>query len=538
MCVKEDNNRQIDAQILMSYTATHLLRGLLFIVAFVLLDWASYLHPMYGLNITPWNPSLALGLVFWSRVGWRAAIPWFIAILISEVLVRGQPATLPMTLALSSMLTLGYGVMAEALRRNIAGDILHDRRRLLLWLAIVVVGTLITSSIYILMLYLSGLIPVGDWLVALARFWIGDCVGIVVTMPFFWLLLDGRNRLRSLLPHWETAGYGLLAVVALWISFGLGGTGEFQYFYMLFLPIVWAAARDGVPGAALAAFMLQAGIIVAVHWHNLVAVTVFELQLLAAVLAFVGLFIGAIIDEKQRVSDELRRTLRLAAAGEMAAALAHELNQPLTALSTYGSACQQLLERNGDVERLRDTIGRMVSEAHRAADVVRRLRDFFRTGATRLESVVLTELISTTVAKFSGKAQSLGVELAVESIPACTLLADRLQLEVVLRNLLDNALDAVSEQPVGSRRICIQAKTADKRCVRVRVEDSGPGLSAGMAEHLFEAFQSSKASGMGLGLAISRAIAEAHGGDLVVETAESGVFVLTLPTEGTCDDAP
>ena len=521
----------------MSSTATYLFRGLIFVVAYVLLDWASYLHPMYGLNITPWNPSLALGLVFWFRVGWLAAIPWFFALLISEVLVRDQPATLPMTFALSGMLTVGYGIMAETLRRNITGDILRDRRRLLLWLAIVVACTLITSSTYIFMLFLSGLIPVGDWLVALARFWVGDCVGIVVTMPFFWLLFDGRNLLRSLLPHWETAGYGLLAAAALWISFGLGGTGEFQYFYMLFLPIVWAAARDGVPGAALAAFMLQAGIIIAVHWHNLVAVTVFELQMLAAVLAFVGLFIGAIIDEKQRVSDELRSTLRLAAAGEMAAALAHELNQPLTALSTYGSACQQLLERSGEVERLRDTIGRMVSEAHRAADVVRRLRDFFRTGATRLEQVALTELIGTTVAKFSSKAESLGVELAVEPIPACMLLADRLQLEVVLRNLLDNALDAVSEQPIGQRRICIQAEMADKRRVRIRVEDSGPGLSAGMAEHLFEAFQSSKASGMGLGLAISRAIAEAHGGDLAVETAECGVFVLTLPMEGASDDA-
>lgn len=524
-------------KITMSFTATHLLRGFIFVVAYVLLDWASYLHPMYGLNITPWNPSLALGLVFWFRVGWMAAIPWFIAILSSEILVRGQPATLPMTLALSGMLTLGYGVMAEALRRNIAGDILHDRRRLLLWLAIVVVSTLITSSVYILMLFLSGLIPVGDWLIALARFWIGDCVGIVVTMPFFWLLFDGRNRLRNLLPHWETAGYGLLAVAALWISFGLGGTGEFQYFYMLFLPIVWAAARYGVPGAALVAFMLQAGIIIAVHWQNLVAVTVFELQLLAAVLAFVGLFIGAIIDEKQRMSEELRRTLRLAAAGEMAGALAHELNQPLTALSTYGSACQQLLEQNGDMECLRDTIGRMVSEAHRAADVVRRLRDFFRTGATRLESVALTELISSAVAKFAGRAQSLGIELVVDPVPACTLLADRLQLEVVLRNLLDNAFNAVSAQPASARRICIQAKTEERGLVRIRIEDSGSGLSAGMAEHLFEAFQSSKASGMGLGLAISRAIAEAHGGELVVETAEGGVFVLTLPTEGLSNDA-
>ncbi|MDH4283800.1 MAG: ATP-binding protein [Gallionellaceae bacterium] len=517
--------------------ASYLLRSLLFIVAFVLLDWASYLHPMYGLNITPWNPSLALGLVFWFRVGWIAAIPWFIAILTSEILVRGLPATFQMTLALSGMLTLGYGVMAEALRRNIAGDILYDRRRLLLWLTIVVVCTLVTSSIYILMLFLSGLIPVGDWLVALARFWIGDCVGIVVTMPFFWLLFDGSKRLRSLLPHWETAGYSLLVVATLWLSFGLGGTGEFQYFYMLFLPIVWAAARDGVPGAALVAFMLQAGIIIAVHWHDLVAVTVFELQMLAAVLAFVGLFIGAVVDEKQRVSNELRSTLRLAAAGEMAGALAHELNQPLTALSAYGSACQQLLERGGDVEHLRNTIGRMVSEAHRAADVVRRLRDFFRTGATRLESVALAELIGTIVAKFSDKAQSLGVELVIEPIPACTLLADRLQLEVVLRNLLDNALDAVSGQLATPRCIRVQAKVAEKGLVRIRIEDSGPGLPAGMEGRLFEVFQTSKATGMGLGLAISRAIAEAHGGDLDVETAKGGVFVLTLPVEGVNNDA-
>ena len=537
MCAKEENSHQIDTQITMPLTATHFLRSLLFVAAFVLLDWASYLHPLYGLNITPWNPSLALGLVFWFRVGWLAAIPWFTAILISEVLIRGQPATFSMTLVLSGMLTLGYGIMAETLRRNITGDILYDRRRLLLWLTVVVVGTLITSSIYILMLFLSGLIPVGDWTVALVRFWVGDCVGIVVSMPFFWLLLDGRNRLRTLLPRWETAGYGLLAAAALWVSFGLGGTGEFQYFYMLFLPIVWAAARNGVPGAALTAFMLQAGIIVAVHWQNLIAVTVFELQMLAAVLAFVGLFIGAVVDEKQRVSDELRRTLRLAAAGEMAGALAHELNQPLTALSAYGSACQQLLERGGDAERLRDTIGRMVSEAHRAADVVRRLRDFFRTGATQLESVALTELISATVSKFVGKAQSMAIELVVDPVPACTLLADRLQLEVVLRNLLDNAFDAVSEQPAGCRRIRIQSRTVEKGFVRISIEDSGPGLPAGTAEHLFEAFQSSKASGMGLGLAISRAIAEAHGGNLVAETANGGIFVLTLPTEGLGNDA-
>jgi two-component system sensor kinase FixL len=514
-----------------------LLGGLVFVVVYVLLDWASYLHPMYGLNITPWNPSLALGLVIWIRAGRLVAIPWFAAILIGEVVIRGLPATLPLTLALSGVLTVGYGIMAEVLRRHSEGVILHDRRRLLSWLAIVVTGTLVTSTIYISLLHFTGLIPVGDWGVALVRFWVGDCVGIVVTMPFFWLLLDGRVRLRELFARWETAGYALLAIAALWVSFGLGGEGEFQYFYLLFLPIVWAAARQGVPGAAIAAFILQAGIMVAVQWQNLVAVTVFELQLLGAVLAFVGLFIGAVVDEKQRVSTELRQTLRLAAAGEMAAALAHELNQPLTALSAYGSACQQMLEQGGNDERLRDTIARMVTVSYRAADVVRRLRDFFRTGATRLERIALAELTGSVTAQFADKAAGQGVELVAAPMPDCVLLVDRLQLEVILRNLIANAFDAVQERPAGQRRIAIAAEVAEGDTVRIRVADSGPGLSAAKVLRLFEAFQSSKSSGLGLGLAISRAIAQAHGGDLVAMAAEGGVFVLTLPIEEKTDVA-
>jgi two-component system, LuxR family, sensor kinase FixL len=509
-----------------------LLGGFAFVVVYVLLDWASYLHPMYGLNITPWNPSLALGLVIWFRIGKLVAIPWFAAILIGEVLVRNLPATLPLTIALTGVLTLGYGIMAEVLRRHADGEILHDRRRLLSWLIIVVAGTLVTSCIYISLLFVSGLIPIGDWSVALVRFWVGDCVGIVVTMPFFWLLLDSRTRLQALCNRWETAGYAVLAIAVLWISFGLGGEGEFQYFYLLFLPLVWAAARQGVPGAAIAAFILQAGIIVAVQWQNLVAVTVFELQLLGAVLAFVGLFIGAVVDEKQRVSNELRQTLRLAAAGEMAAALAHELNQPLTALSAYGSACRQMLEQGGNEERLRETISRMITESYRAADVVRRLRDFFRTGATRLERIALGRLIDYALTQIEDKVVLQGVELVIATMPDCTLLADRLQVEVVLRNLLANATDAVLERPAGQRRISIAAELVDGDTVHIRVEDSGLGLTAAKVSRLFEAFQSSKSSGMGLGLAISRAIAQAHGGDLIAEAGDGGVFVLVLPIEG------
>lgn len=516
----------------------HLFQWLAFVLAYVALDWASYLHALHGLNITPWNPSLALGLVCWLRYGRLIAIPWLVALLLGEIVVRGLPAPLLTTIALSGSLMLGYGAIAEALRRSLtAGEVLTDQRHLLSWLVIVVAGTLVTSTFYISLLRAADLIPVGDGGIALARFWVGDSVGIIVTMPFFWMLLAHGDRLRDVLFRWETAGYGMLAVAMLWIAFGLGGSGEFQYFYLLFLPLVWAAARQGMVGAAIAAFLLQAGIIVAVQWLNLIAVTVFELQMLGAALAFVGLFIGVIVDEKQRVSAELRQSLRLAAAGEMAGALAHELNQPLTALTAYGMACEQLLQQGETGEGLRETIRRMVAECYRAADVVRRLRDFFRTGATRLEPIEIVELLATATTPFTLKARQQGIELITDPAPPCRLLADRLQLEVVLRNLLSNAFDAVAEQPSGQRQIRVSVHLENPGRVCVRVEDSGPGVTEAMAARLFEAFQSSKTSGLGLGLVISRAIAEAHGGSLVAEVTDHGLFKLLLPTEGYGEDA-
>ncbi len=507
-----------------------ILYSIAFVLAYVALDWASFLHPLYGLNITPWNPSLALGLVFWLRVGRGAALPWLLAIIVGDLVIRGMPPSVPAMLAASVVLVLVYGAMGETLRRVIHGDFLLGRRHLVRWLVVVVLGTLVGSIAYVLALTLSGQISVRDWSVAFIRFWIGDAVGIVVTMPFFWLVVSSWRRLLTLFG-WETAAYTSLSVAMLWVAFGLGGQGEFQYFYLLCVPLVWAAARQGVQGAAICAFVLQAGIIAAVQWQNLVAVTVFELQMLGMVLAFVGLFIGVEVDEKQRLGHELQQTLRLAAAGEMAAALAHELNQPLTALGTYGAACELLLDQNADPGRLRDTILRMVGESRRAAEVVRRLRDFFRTGATQLERLPLRDLVKEAVAQCIEKATARNVDLLVDEVPEGGLLADHLQLQVVLRNLLDNAFDAIDARSEGRRYVGI-AVVVSGGMATIRVRDSGRGLTSAQADALFEPFRSSKSSGLGLGLVISRAIARAHGGELeAVATRTGGLFVLSLPIE-------
>ncbi|MYN39747.1 histidine kinase [Duganella sp. FT109W] len=512
-----------------------------FIGLYVLFDWATYIDPLYGLNITPWNPDPALGLVCWLRYGWRAALPWFIALLLGEWLVRGMPAGLPLSLLLSLWLTLGYGLLGVALKRTFgSGGVFDSRHRLFQWVLIVVVGTLLNDVVYMSLLSLAGLIPPGEWVAVVLRFGIGDMVGVLVSMPLIWMLssADGRQRLRQTVWHYETLGYLALAIAVLYLVFGTIETSEFKHFYFLFLPVIWAASRQGLYGTALMVFVLQLGIGGLVKWNNAVNIEVPELQMLDAMLALVGFSLGIVVDEVRQVSNDLKQSLRLAAAGEMAAALAHELNQPLTALSAYGKACEFLIERNDGGqggEMLKSAVQRMIAESGRAAEVVRRLRDFFRTGAMKLEPVDAGQLVSSVSQQFFTPLRQHGVVLQVEDMPARAMLADRLQIELVLRNLLANALDAVQERPEGGRRITVSAQLLDSKkhgkgsCLQLSVEDSGKGVSPALLARLFEPFVSSKATGLGLGLVLSRAIMEAHGGSLWAEVGDHGIFRMALP---------
>jgi signal transduction histidine kinase len=509
-----------------------------FIGLYVLFDWATYIDPLYGLNITPWNPDPALGLVCWLRYGWHAALPWYVALVLGEWLVRGMPAGLPLSLLLSLWLMIGYGLLGVVLRRTFGqGGVFDSRHRLFQWVLIVLIGTLLNDVVYMSLLSLVGLIPPGEWAAVVLRFGIGDMVGVLVSMPLIWMLssAEGRQRLRQTVWRYETLGYLALAICVLYLVFGTIETSEFKHFYFLFLPVIWAASRQGLYGTALMVFVLQLGIGGLVKWNNAVNIEVPELQMLDAMLALVGFSLGIVVDEVRQVSNDLKQSLRLAAAGEMAAALAHELNQPLTALSAYGKACEFLVERGDNGELLKSTVQRMIAESGRAAEVVRRLRDFFRTGAMKLEPVDAGQLTSSVSQQFFTQLRQHGVVLEVADMPALAMLADRLQIELVLRNLLANALDAVQEQPEGQRRIAVSAQLLDSKkhgkgsCLQLSVEDSGKGVSADLLTRLFEPFVSSKATGLGLGLVLSRAIMEAHGGSLWAEVGDHGIFKMALP---------
>jgi two-component system, LuxR family, sensor kinase FixL len=513
---------------------TPILRAIVFLVLYVALDRVGYFSPLYQLNVTPWNPAPALGLLYVIRRGRFAAVLFFLGIVASEIIVRGVPGNLGIVLAIGCVMVVGYSVIGYLLKRYFpGGGLFSDRDGLLRWSAIVIFGSLANSLLFVLILLLSGLLPLADWGDAVTRFWIGDAVGIFVTMPLFWWLQDRSHRIlfyRSLL-HWETMAYSALAAAVLWIAFVAHPEANFRYFYVLFLPLVWAASRQGLVGAVFCASVLQLGVLGAGLLQQSPEISLFELQMRAFLLALVGFLIGVAVDEQRRSAIELRNSMRLAAAGEMAGALAHELNQPLTALTAYCSACEQLLERGGNDAQLRNVIKRMVSEAGRAADVVRRLRDFFRTGATHLERISLQELIETATVSFHKLATAKGVDFSVGAIPCAFIRADRLQLEVVLRNLLANAFEAVHEPTASQGRVMLAAAVKEGNRIVIEVTDNGPGLTASLAAQIFEPFTSTKSSGLGLGLAISRSITETHGGSLTVEVGRHGCFHLMLPIE-------
>ena len=507
--------------------------ALLLVGGYLALDWASHTHPLYGLHVTAWSPAPALGLLFLMRHGGRAAAPLALAILAADAWVRELSLPWPLACGLALQLTAGYWLTAEILRRRLGRKgMFVSQRGLIDWVTITVIGTLLNSLLFIAGLTLAGYLPREAAANALLPYWLGDVVGILISMPLLAMLLDerGRARLRRLLLGRESLS--LLATGgALVFTFVAGEMTQFKYFPVLFLPIAWAAARQGLAGAVLTIGLTQVGVILATHLLGLSPLILRELEVLVLVLALSGFFIGVVVDEKQRLGTELQQTLRLAAAGEMAGALSHELHQPLTALLAYTRACQRLLAQGESGERLRDVIDRVAAESQRAAEVVSRLRDFFRTGTTRLEQIWLRELLSSATSGFAAQAREQGVELVLQLAPACALWADRLQLEVVLRNLLANAFEAAAERPPAERQVHVSAHLDSAGHVCITVEDSGPGVSEEMEERLFEPFHSSKASGLGLGLAISRAIIEAHGGRLWAEAGDRGVFKLVLPVE-------
>jgi PAS domain S-box-containing protein len=246
------------------------------------------------------------------------------------------------------------------------------------------------------------------------------------------------------------------------------------------------------------------------------------------------------VTDRHRAEEQARQHLqslahvaRVSSMGEMASAIAHEVNQPLTAIANYVYACMRLLRRGASTQdEALEVMQRVATEAERAGEVVRKMRSFVRGEEGQVSAVDANFLVTEVLRLAAPEARQSGVELVqaldYELPEVC---ADSIQIQQVLLNVVRNAVEAIVAGGARERNVQIETTRGETGFVEIRVADTGPGLAAEALEKVFEPFYTTKAEGIGIGLALSRSIADAHGGRLWATAApgRGATFHLSLP---------
>jgi len=245
------------------------------------------------------------------------------------------------------------------------------------------------------------------------------------------------------------------------------------------------------------------------------------------------------LTERRRAQDALREAqvelahvTRVTTIGGLAAAIAHEINQPLAAVITNGDACLRWLAgTTPNLDEARQAVGRIIRDGNRASDVITKIRALLRKTGTEKERLDMNDVIREVVALAQSEVRRNGVALRAQlegNIPP--VLGDRVQLQQVVLNLIMNAIEAMSVVGDRARELIISTQSGEIDQVHVTVQDSGIGLDPQRMERIFDAFYTTKPEGMGMGLAISRSIVENHGGRLwaVPNDGPGATFQFTL----------
>jgi len=246
--------------------------------------------------------------------------------------------------------------------------------------------------------------------------------------------------------------------------------------------------------------------------------------------------------ESRRRRDEIAHLSRLASMGEMASVLAHEVNQPLTAIVSHASACLRMLNRGQmSPELLQDSLRQIARQGERAGEVIRRVRSFVQKTELNRAPCSINELVNDVIWLLGHDIQAMKVRRELVLAPDLPQVqVDRVQIEQILFNLVRNALDAMTSTDIAARRLRIETAidAADGHdaaaMVRIDVTDSGSGLAGVDISALFQPYFTTKSAGLGQGLAICKSIADAHGGSIQAAQAPSGAgacFTLKLPIE-------
>jgi two-component system sensor kinase FixL len=527
--------------------------AVLYLVAYLILEWASFIHVHKGLPITPWDPGLGVAFALMIRGGPLGGLILFAGMVVAETIVLQNDVDWPTDLGVAVITATSYASVAALLHRyfRIDADLTHLRDVLLL-LAAGLAGAVLNTVLLSAFLLAVGQFDITDVVQVARPLLIGDTIGIAVVTP---LLLRFRirerlktRRLRSLAL--ENALYLCLIGVALWLIIGSEEAHGFRLFYLLFVPVVIAAVRHGVDGACFSLAVTQFSLIGLLHFAGYDAGEFTEFQTLLLVLTVTGLIVGVVISER-RNSDQIaldaraRLAERQAEAAQvarvnlvsgMASALAHEINQPMTAARALGRSAQHLLRTpGGDLSRADSNLTTMLTHIDHAGDILRRVRNFIRRGHPHVSTINTRDMLeeAMTLAQAEASARHVRVDLdAPADLP--DLHGDRVQLEQIVLNLVHNAVDAIAAagQSPGHVHVMARHHAAPAR-IEIGVLDNGPGIEDESAGRLFDPLTTTKQDGLGLGLSICASIVEAHGGRVWLHSGKPGAteFRFSVPLD-------
>jgi len=530
--------------------------GILFCALYVAVDAATAVFAVEPTRWTPWNPQAALALTLIATAGLRFSPVVVAAVLLAAIVVRDAPPGLGSVFAALAV-GLAYSAAGHVVRRftrwTRADVTLRDLSALV---AIAFATSLAVAVLLGLTQALAGTVSLRLLHVVSLQVVVSEALGLIVAAPALLLLASGAWRIEAASTidggslGRDLLLFGIIVAALLLVIFWWRPFDQFRMSYLLFVPMIVIATRHGLFGAAVAVPLVQAGMIAAIFFFAARVATAIEYQMLTLALALTAMYIGLMSSERERSArrlaarerelreqrNALAETQRAAATAELSAALAHDLNQPLSAIGTYARAARLMAEReDADRPTLFRTLDQISSESARAGQYVRRMRDFFRTGAMHSEEVKVEELIDRGRAHLRDRLERAGIVFETSIEPGLPpLRTDAVQVGAVLDNLLGNACDALADSPRPRRIRVTAARLAGRSppAIRVSVQDNGPGVADELRPQLFKPLATSKPHGMGLGLALSRSITERLGGGLSFDAAASiTTFHLDLPTD-------
>lgn len=507
--------------------------ALFFSCLFVAVDWLSYIHPIAGLNITPWNPPAALEVLFLFLAG-NAWMTWvYLTLGLSDWVVRGTVFLSPAVLIGNAALVICYAGMALCLRRMLGDQAAIRHRQDVLRLGgVIVCGALLTALVYVGLQTSLGVVSSPDFWTALHRFFIGDLLGLMVLLPLFFVANDKRRHVQYWYMFRSPLFWGLMLglMACMWFIFSMPIAAQMKYFFSLFFVLGLIAATYSLPGATLVAALIQVPLVFSATRAGVNPADLMDMQIVMLTLSLTGLIIGTVVDERLRTEARLHDSLQLVAAGELAGSLAHELHQPMSALSAYAESALMLTQTSAAIEspeqvKLKQLLRSIVNETWRASDIVRGLRSYFISGISTLQRTDVKDLIDDCMARVEKKAAQAQVNLVkVYQEPLPNLMVDRVQLSTAIGNLLKNAIDA-SEMGM-TVTVCV---AEEKNSLSIRVKDQANLLEADLVEQVFRPFYSNKKEGLGLGLSVSQSLVENNGGVLRYQAQPDKCFEILLP---------